>query len=313
MTVPLTVIGGYLGAGKTTLVNRVIRECDTSRFAILVNDFGKLEIDAELIELEGGRAFRLESGCICCNVGNGLMTTLMAVLRAEPRPEHILVEASGVADPARIADIARLSPSLHAGRTVVLADTGQIEAQLADALVGDTVRRQIDAADILVLNKQSLAVAGTIDRLASRFAGIEMLSADHADFPVELIFGPGRFHEPPPDDPRHDHVFWSAGLHFSGPVSRAALLAALGRPEPHLVRAKGFVRFADDPGVLVVVQLAGGRTEIAELRGGGLPASTECRLQLIGTGPRPADAELESTFCIAPDPVSAGGPGLHHG
>ena len=107
-TIPLTIIAGYLGSGKTTLLNHLIAQCDTSRFAILVNDFGKLNIDAELVELEGGKAYRLESGCICCNIGNSLMTTLLELLRIDPRPERILIEASGVADPARIADIARL-------------------------------------------------------------------------------------------------------------------------------------------------------------------------------------------------------------
>ena len=63
---PLTLIAGYLGSGKTTLLNRLITECDSRNFAILVNDFGALNIDAELIELEGGEAYRLESGCICC-------------------------------------------------------------------------------------------------------------------------------------------------------------------------------------------------------------------------------------------------------
>ena len=154
--ITFTVIGGHLGAGKTTLLNHILSRCNAARLAVLVNDFGQLNIDAALIADRGARTLRLENGCICCNIGNSLISTLLALLREEPRPEHILVEASGVADPARIADIARLSPSLDLNRVIVVVDGERVREQYIDPYVGDMVAKQIAAADVIVMNKIDL-------------------------------------------------------------------------------------------------------------------------------------------------------------
>jgi len=154
--IPFTVIGGYLGAGKTTLLNRILAARESANMAVLVNDFGALNIDADLIVAQGGQAVRLENGCICCTIGDSLTTSLLTVLRAEPRPERVLVEASGVADPSRVADFARLSPSLRLDRVIVLVDMEQIRERCADPHVGDMALKQLAGADVLVLNKMDL-------------------------------------------------------------------------------------------------------------------------------------------------------------
>ena len=298
-TIPMTVIAGYLGSGKTTLLNRIIAECDTSRFAILVNDFGKLNIDAELVELEGGQAFRLESGCICCNVGNSLMTTLLQVLRMEPRPERILVEASGVAEPARIADIARLSPSLHPGRVIVLADSARIRAQLSDALVGETVRKQIEAADLLLLNKADLCAPEALTNLSASLSAsvgqAPIYTTAQSIVPIaEVLAEPEA--TPTPNiggdaSTTHADVFWSWSYESAEILERAAFEAALQALAPLLERAKGFVRFDDAPDRTMVVQLSGSTFSISEAR--RTPSSgPKCRIELIGVGERPDTAAL---------------------
>src|ERR1700748_2298313 len=102
--IPFTVIGGFLGAGKTTLLNRLLAGETGRRFAVLVNDFGALDIDSRLIARHGGDTIALANGCLCCTIGDSLVTNLLALLETPERFDHIVVEASGVADPARVAD-----------------------------------------------------------------------------------------------------------------------------------------------------------------------------------------------------------------
>ena len=103
LSIPVTVIGGYLGAGKTTLVNHMLRNANGLKLAILVNEFGELPIDADLIEAEDDNLISLAGGCICCSYGNDMVSALMELSQMEPRPDHVVLEASGVAIPNSIA------------------------------------------------------------------------------------------------------------------------------------------------------------------------------------------------------------------
>ncbi|MFB0941699.1 MAG: GTP-binding protein [Paracoccaceae bacterium] len=100
--VPVTVIGGYLRAGKITLINHLLRTANGVRLAVLVNEFGALSIDEDLIEAEDGNIISIAGGCICCSFGDDLSAALMDICAFKPPPDHILIEASGVAIPAVI-------------------------------------------------------------------------------------------------------------------------------------------------------------------------------------------------------------------
>lgn len=155
--VPAVVIGGYLGAGKTTLINQLLRaeaaQPDGRRIAVLVNDFGEISIDADLIEGADGEVLSLAGGCVCCSFGADLVGTLHTVLAREPPPDVVLVETSGVGLPAAVARTAALVPGLAMRGCVVVADVSQLPAQAADRYVGDTVRQQLHEADLLLLSK----------------------------------------------------------------------------------------------------------------------------------------------------------------
>ena len=154
------MIGGFLGAGKTTLLNRWLRDAGGQRLAVLVNDFGALNIDAELIAANTGETIALSNGCVCCQIGDDLSGALIQVLEAPERFDAVVIEASGVSDPWRIAQLGRADPGLALDGVIVLVDASVARAQWRDPLLTDTVERQLKAADLIVVNKTELVDDG---------------------------------------------------------------------------------------------------------------------------------------------------------
>ena len=159
--VPILLVAGFLGAGKTTVVNRILRQAGGRRIAAVVNDFGAINIDAELIAGAEDGVVSLANGCICCSLEGDLLRTLANLLRRAPRPEAIVIETSGVADPADIVRnlmdpvIWREAP-LETVLCVVDATTAP-EKLNEDALL----RSQLRAADVVALSKLDLADVAT--------------------------------------------------------------------------------------------------------------------------------------------------------
>ena len=156
--IPLTVIGGFLGAGKTTLVNHFLRTA-TRRIGVLVNDFGAINIDAALIASRDSEMVALTNGCVCCGTGDDLGAGLVRLMARERGIEHVIIEASGVSDPWRVAQLALVEPGFNLEPIVVVADGVALPRQLRDRWVSDTVRGQLLAAELVVLNKAEHATA----------------------------------------------------------------------------------------------------------------------------------------------------------
>jgi G3E family GTPase len=280
--IPFTVIGGFLGAGKTTLLNRLLRDAVGKRFAVLVNDFGAIDIDGSLVANHGGDTISLANGCLCCTIGDSLVTTLLSLLETPDRFDHIVVEASGVADPGRIADLAVLEPRLTRDGVVVVVDAADVRERAADRRLSDTVMRQLQAADLLVLNKADLAgdLAEIRDWLAIRSTA-PILEACHADLPLDLLFGLDR-HGASGSQPTTD-AFASWSYEWREPVAREMVLELLHDTRNGVLRAKGVLRFADSPDRCSVVHLVGRRLEVSDQGPwGDTPAS---RLVLLGIKP----------------------------
>ena len=153
---PLTVIGGFLGAGKTSLLNHLLRMPNMPRCAVLVNDFGAINIDAGLLAGVRGDTIALTNGCVCCSIGDDLSNAMIRVLAATPPFDSIVVEASGISDPWRIAQIGLVDPDLRLESVVVVVDCDSILQQANDPLLRDGLRLQLVHADLLVLNKADL-------------------------------------------------------------------------------------------------------------------------------------------------------------
>ena len=157
---PVVIIGGYLGAGKTTLVNHLLRHAQGHRVAVLVNDFGSVNIDAELLsaQAQGSQAgvISLAGGCLCCSFGDDLVGTLQSLQQRQPAMDVVLIELSGVALPAPVARTVGLARGVELVGCLVVADALQVRQQAADTYVGETVCQQLQQANGLLLNKAGL-------------------------------------------------------------------------------------------------------------------------------------------------------------
>jgi G3E family GTPase len=181
--IPFTVIGGFLGAGKTTLLNHVLTSANGVRYAVLVNDFGAINIDEGLIASHQGETIALANGCICCSMANGFMTAMLNLMQRADGFDHIVVEASGVSNPERIMDFARLDPDLHEDAIIILADALNLPIQLNDSYLSEVLKQQINSADIIILNKIDLVGASELAALQEQLKNIN----PHAPVLVERI------------------------------------------------------------------------------------------------------------------------------
>ena len=212
---PITLLGGYLGAGKTTLVNHLLRHADGQRLAVVVNDFGDLPIDADLIEAAGDDLLTLAGGCVCCTVGDDLGDTLRALAARAPRPDQVLIETSGVALPGALAGTLSLMRDVALAAVVVLVDAETATARADDPYLGDTICRQIRQADLIVLTKPDLAGPAGMDRTRTLIAALHpaamVIEAAEGRVPPALILGPRpRSGEdaPAPATPGHDSLLF---------------------------------------------------------------------------------------------------------
>jgi G3E family GTPase len=202
--IPLTVIGGFLGSGKTSLLNHWLEEHPDKRTALLINDFGSLNIDASLIAQQNGDTLALTNGCVCCSLGDDLSLALIKVLDTHPPFEAVMIEASGVSDPGRIARMAQAAPELQRDAVLVLVDASAILTQWQDKLLLDTLQRQLQAADVLVLNKLDLVDEPTLTAvealLAAQAPGVAVVPSTQGRVPISVLSACAKL----TIDPNHD-------------------------------------------------------------------------------------------------------------
>lgn len=297
--IPVTVIGGYLGSGKTTLLNALLRGDHGRRLAVLVNDFGSINIDADLIIAHGGDTISLANGCICCSLQDNLGAALYGLATRPDPPDQVVIEASGVADPSRIGHYAMSLPSLYLDAVIVAVDAEGIRRQARDKYVGDIVQQQLAAADLLVLTKTDLLTSETVQKvrqwLETEALGVPVVEVVSGKVPPALILGlqsqrpvfgavPDSAHDAHDHiyaNHLHDHRFVQVTYSAAGPLDRATLADAIDALPPGVVRAKGIFYLGDAPGEQVILQLAGRRLEWqrGEPWGNARPHS---RLVLIG-------------------------------
>jgi G3E family GTPase len=259
--IPFTVIGGYLGAGKTTLLNQLLRATGGRRIALLINDFGDINIDAMLIESHRGNRINLTNGCICCSLSDGFYGAIETLLTTAPLPDHIVVEASGVADVHTLAQYGH-SPDLQLDGVIVLADLETVQAKIRDKYVGQTIRRQLAAADVIIANKRDLLTqpqSATVSNwLQGEFPQALVYTAEQGNVPLALLLGIHTLDKNLPEHAGHAHF---CRWFYSSPrlVAADSLRRFLAALDDSVIRLKGT---AEQTTINLVAQVVGRRREL---------------------------------------------------
>lgn len=272
--VPVTIVTGFLGAGKTSLLNHILTGGHGRRIAVLVNDFGSVNIDAALIENREGDVVSLENGCICCSLADGLVAAVVRLIQRDLPPEHILIETSGVSDPIEVAgtfsdpDLQPYAP-LEGIVTVV-------DAELAPTLDGEMsalAKRQVVAADIAILNKIDLVdEAGkqrARDWVNEQSSNVRMLEVEQGRVPFELLFdlgGAAQFLKAGSQHGQHHHhdqpPFDTYTYESDEPLPMQRLHAVLSGLPKTIFRAKGLLNLVEKPDHPCVLQSTGKRATL---------------------------------------------------
>lgn len=269
--IPVTVLTGYLGAGKTTLLNRILTEEHGQRYAVIVNEFGEIGIDNDLIVDADEEVFEMNNGCICCTVRGDLIRILEGLMKRRGKFDAIIIETTGLADPAPVAqtffvdDDVAARASLDAVVTVV--DAKHILLRLEDS---HEAEEQIAFADVILLNKIDLVSAQELDEVRQRLRSInsqaKMFETNNAQVPLDEVIGLGAFDlerileiEPGflgEDDHEHDDDITSVSVTSDTLVNPELFMPWLQNlvqvQGQDILRLKGIIAFPDEKQRFVV-------------------------------------------------------------
>ncbi|SFN92452.1 GTPase, G3E family [Bradyrhizobium sp. Rc3b] len=165
MTLDVIIIGGYLGSGKSSLVNHLLQTWDPKETGVIVNDLAPINVDAQHVIKGAGLMLGIQDGCVCCSVTDRLGEAFDWMVAFRPHLKRVLVEASGVGDPCRISYYSRGMRELSLKAMITVVDASTIIDRLNDKFVGNLVKRQIEAADGLILNKIDLVPASRLSHV----------------------------------------------------------------------------------------------------------------------------------------------------
>ena len=285
--IPVTVLTGYLGAGKTTLLNRILSEPHGKKFAVIVNEFGEIGIDNELVVNADEEVFEMNNGCICCTVRGDLVRIIDGLMRRKGKFDAIIVETTGLADPAPVAQTFFMDEAVGSrtklDAVVTVADAMWLKDRLKDA---PEAKNQIAFADVILINKTDLVSPADLTELEARIRGINPYARLHrterAKIDIAEVLGRNAFDldrildiEPAfleaEEEPVHEHEYGHdhghhhhGGLkHYHDEDMQSVALRTdkplnpdkffpwiqdlVAKDGPNILRCKGILSFKDDP------------------------------------------------------------------
>jgi G3E family GTPase len=265
--IPVTVLTGYLGAGKTTLLNRILTENHGKRYAVIVNEFGEIGIDNDLVVGADEEVFEMNNGCICCTVRGDLIRIMDGLLKRKGKFDAIIVETTGLADPAPVAQTffvdQDVSEAARLDAVVTVADAKWLSDRLKDA---PEAKNQIAFADVIILNKIDLVSGQELDEVEARIRAINPYAKLHRTqncaVPIAEVLGRNAFDldriiELEPDfleaghHHHHDEDIQSLSIRHEGEVDPDRFMPWISdltqREGPNILRCKGIVAFPEEP------------------------------------------------------------------
>lgn len=235
--IPLTVICGYLGSGKTTLINNILQSTKKP-IGVLVNDFGELNIDEQLILNQDDLTIALTNGCVCCNLNDDLGASLEFMLDQDI--DAVLLESSGVALPVKMSNYGSTWPGYNLNQTITVVEGRTIKDLLSDKFVSKTVEAQIIQSDLVYLNRFSTEDVELISKLNS-----EYLVDDEKEILYESIFDIKNLLLKSKGLPYEDHnQLKSDVLQINHPIDEKTILKFI-RENPGIERLKGWISDSD--------------------------------------------------------------------
>jgi G3E family GTPase len=333
--VKTTILSGFLGAGKTTLLNHIIRQNRGRRIAVLVNDFGKINIDSDLIVSRDENKIDLTGGCVCCTIQKDLIAGVINLMQQTEKPDHIIVECSGAADPSQVLNTLStplLKFHLHVDGLFTVIDCRELLKTGKEYL--GLVRRQIHAANLLILNKIDLVDSQDLKQVKRFIKKLSpsavMLESIRCQVPLDLVLGfrdtpelrgggdsekmDVHVHEasrrgrtigilaavPTHEPGSHDLEFESWSFKSKTPFKKRAFRELLNKIPPDIIRAKGFVYWDDMEYPMVLLNLVGQWIDL-DVHFKREDATMETRLVFIGKPGWNKRFDIESTFndCLA--------------
>ncbi|PNW59574.1 UNVERIFIED_CONTAM: cobalamin biosynthesis protein CobW [Euhalothece sp. KZN 001] len=324
---PVTIITGFLGSGKTTLLNQILSNNQGLKTAVLVNEFGEIGIDNELIVQSDDSMVELNNGCICCTINTDLVEAVYKVLEREEKIDYLVVETTGLADPLPVA-LTFLSSELRdmtrMDSIVTVVDCANFSLDLFNS---EAAYSQISYGDIILMNKTDLVPESQVEALENRIRsmkeGARLVRTQNANVPLPLILSVGLFESDqyfnPDDDHDHDHHhdhhhhdhdhdhdhhshhldndgFVSLSFQSDKPFSIRKFQSFLDNELPESVfRAKGILWFEESPD-RHIFHLSGKRFSIEDDDWKGEPSN---QLVLIGQNLDLATLQKQLEDCLA--------------
>lgn len=292
-TLPITLLGGFLGAGKTTLLNSLLTQGDGRGLAVLVNDFGELNIDSRLIVKVEGQQMELANGCICCSIRDDLVAGLQQLLDSNPVPEQLLIETSGVSDPMNIVctfNSSTIRRRIFLENVVTVVDAlHALDTRDTDAR--ELFQRQIRGAYMIVLNRVQAAGEEQTRRVRELvrelLPGASIFETADGSVPMRILLGDNRLGQqafrPEPTADRRAHPFASMAFRSTRPFRRMEFARVMKELASTAYRAKGFVHFKNYP-LTTLYQKVGSFQSYSDGTAWGVD-QPRTELVLIGTMP----------------------------
>lgn len=311
-TIPVTVLTGFLGSGKTTLVNRLLKERPGTRFGLIVNEFGEAALESQLLEVRDQPLYELPSGCLCCVSDGDLKAALDAIVKKDHRVAHILVEASGLSSPGPLLGVLTQDEGPYALNGVFcLADAAGF---LTHEKEFPALRRQLAFADAVFLTKTDLVDRSSADAVRARLdalkPGVKVLDTSHR-LPWGALFESSGVQDPEADRPSLSEPkkrFFNGGSHHDAqvfeftaeaPLDPEKLAQVFSSLDPGILRAKGVLRLADpsEARYKYLVQYTGAQKQLYS-RPWGTTEAHRTDLLFLGSGFDPLSLKAQLEACV---------------